>query len=188
MISSSKSLKVCVTDVFGNAQCPHCSEPLQKAEYYTAKPISQQATQKDWNSKTITTTYIDVSRHVGGICLACADKSNKPKRTVGMALLLVGGLGGFVSMMVALVLSTIAERRGGDIGAAMGMPMALMCVFIIVAVVGLGIYLGARVYRPDRAHSRDALYGLLISRMFKEGCHPGRVYLSPAQAAKLTRA
>ena len=179
--------KTCITDTINNTACPHCGKTMHSVEYYTAKPIQQQVVQRDLNTNTVITIYTDVCRHLGGICLACTYESEKNKRRAGLILFIAASVGGFISMVAALILSTAAQVHGENIGAAMGAPMGLMCVFLILAVIGLCIFVGARAFRSNRLFTPDVLYLLFIKQMRKEYTKIGIVYLSPHLAAQLKR-
>ncbi|BBB47424.1 hypothetical protein Pelsub_P0651 [Pelolinea submarina] len=75
-----------------------------------------------------------------------------------MILLFGAGAASFIAMVAGLVLSNLAESNGGDIGAALGLPMALMCIFLLVAVAGLVIYMSANEFNPARRYTKEQLY------------------------------
>jgi hypothetical protein len=177
--------KVCISDGNENVFCPNCGKVMPTVEYFTAKPISQEVRQQNYNTQQIITTYTDIVHHFGNICLSCAYDNEKKKRTIGLILLIGGGILSFGSMLTGLVLSTLAQNNGGDVGAALGLPMALMCVFLILAVFGIAIFLGAESLRPNRIRSKEQLYVLFERCIKKEAPQAGIVYLSPWLAAQL---
>jgi hypothetical protein len=179
--------KACLTDILGTSNCPHCGSSLKAVEYFTARPVSQAVTNQTLDSKTITTTYTDIAYHIGGICLPCVHKERKAKRIIGLALLIVGGISSGVAMMTGLVLSAIAERDGKDVGAAIGTPMALMVILLLVALVGLIIYANGNEYSPKKYLIPERLFLLITKRIKKESPTVGVVYLTPALAAQLQK-
>lgn len=183
----AKTTAVCVPDTMEGALCPHCGGRLRTVEYYTAKPVRQQTLQRDFNTQTVVTTYTNVQRRIGGICFTCADKRQRMNRIAGLVVLIAGGLGGIAAMVTGLIRSNIAAAQGGNIGAAMNGPMALMILCLLLAVVGLSVFVGSRAFHPGRALSSGALFLLFLKRMLKEGHHPGLVCLMPEQAAKLEK-
>lgn len=90
-------------------------------------------------------------------------------------------------MVAGLIRSNIAEAQGGDIGTAMSGPMSLMIMCLLLAVVGLSVFVGSRAFHPGKVLSSDALFLLFLKRMLKEGHHPGLVCLMPEQAAKFEK-
>ncbi|REG06247.1 hypothetical protein DFR64_2679 [Pelolinea submarina] len=157
-MSKTQRKTYCYSDGEENAHCPNCGRPMKSVDYYSARPLYQQEVNRDWNSKTINTTYTDVNPHRGNICLFCAHEDNRGKRVAGMILLFGAGAASFIAMVAGLVLSNLAESNGGDIGAALGLPMALMCIFLLVAVAGLVIYMSANEFNPARRYTKEQLY------------------------------
>ena len=179
--------KVCISDGNDNAFCPNCGKVMQNVEYFTAKPINQEVRQQNYNSQQIITTYTNIVHHLGNICLSCAYDNEKKKCTIGLILFIGGGILSFGSMLTGLVLSTLAQNNGGDVGATLGLPMALMCVFLILAVFGIAIFLGSDSLRPNRIRSKEQLYALFERCIKKETQRIGIVYLSPWLAAQLKK-
>jgi len=179
--------KACLSDIPGTTNCTHCGSPLKTVEYFSARPVSQAITNQTLDSKTITTTYTDIVHHNGGICLHCVHKESKPERIIGLVLLIGGGISSGVAMMTGLVLSAIAERDGKDVGAAIGTPMALMVILLLVALVGLIIYAHGNEYNPKKFLIPERLFLLFTKRIKKESPTIGVVYLTPALAAQLQK-
>jgi hypothetical protein len=69
----------------------------------------------------------------------------------------------------------------------MGLPMALMCVFLIVAVIGLVVLRGANNIVPGRSYSQDKLFPIFLERLSKEYPPVHVVYLSPWQVKQMKR-
>ncbi len=170
-----------------NSICPNCGLPLQLVDYYTARPLCQEEIGRNYDSRTIQITYTDVNPHVASVCLSCARDNTRGSHSAGLALLIGGGLISMTAMMVGLVRSTLAQQVGGDVGAALGLPMALMCIFIIVAVVGLCIFLGSNSFDPRRKYSPEQLFLLFQKIIQKENPLSGVVILSPAQVKQMKR-
>lgn len=184
MINDRKS---CLSDILGTTNCPRCGSPLKTVEYFTARPVSQAVTSQTLNSQTVTTTYTDIVHHNGGICLTCVHKVHKAKRMLGLALLIGGGLSSMVAMMTGLVLSAIAERDGKDVGAAIGTPMALMVILLLIALAGLLVFAHGNEYNSKKFQIPERLFLLFTKRMKKESPAVGIVYLTPALAAQLEK-
>jgi hypothetical protein len=180
-------IKFCFLNTIGDTACPNCGHPLQTVDYYTARPVKQEEVRRDYNSRTIAITYTDVNPHSAAVCLHCARAAARSRRTAGLALLIGGGATSTISMFTGLVRSTLAQNAGENVGAALGLPMTLMCVFLIVAIVGLSIYLGSRCLDPDRKYTQDQLYSYFIKDIEKESQQVGVVYLTPAQVKQMKR-
>ncbi len=125
-------------------------------DYYSARPLSSQTTSKDWNTNIVTTTFSDVNPHQGVICLHCAYKNDKGKRVAGLGLLFGGGAACSISTLTGLVLANLAEDSGGDVGASLGLPMALMCVFFLLAIGGLVVLKGGNSLAPAALTPRSS--------------------------------
>jgi hypothetical protein len=160
---------------------------MQTVDYYSARPLNSQTASKDWNTNIVTTTYTDVNPHQGVICLYCAHKNGKGKRIAGLLLLFGGSAACSISTLAGLVLANLAEDSGGDVGAAMGLPMALMCIFLILAVIGLVILRGANNIIPGRIYNQDKLFPIFMERLSKEYPPVRVVYLSPEQVRQMKR-
>jgi len=186
-MSSSKSKNSCYPNGQTNDPCPSCGQPMQAVDYYSARPLSSQTTSKDWNTNIVTTTFSDVNPHRGVMCLHCAHKNDKGKRAAGLALLFGGGAACSISTLAGLVLANLAEDSGGDVGAAMGLPMALMCVFFILAIVGLAVLKGGSSLVPGRTYTQEQLFPIFMQRLSKEYPPVRMVYLSPGQAQQMKR-
>lgn len=178
---------VCISNGQENMSCPHCGKVMQTVEYYTARPINQEVRQQNYNTQQIITTYTDVNHHWGNLCLSCAYENEKKKRTFGLILLMGGGVLSFGSMMIGLVLSSIAQSKGGNVGASLMLPMALMCIFLILAVFGIAIFSEVNALQPKRVRSKEQLYALFEKCIKKEVPQSGIVYLSPWLAAQLKK-
>lgn len=180
--------KACILNGSEEAVCPNCGRTMQKVEYYTARPIRQSAAQRSWDTKIVTTTYTDVNPHIGNICLVCANENEKSKRIAGLIMMIAGGFGSFAAMLTGLVLSTLAESQGGDVGAALGTPMVLMCGLLVLAVIGLVLFLGSNSYRSVRSNDKDKLFLLFLQYIKSNGMQSsGVVYLNPRQAARMRK-
>ncbi len=160
---------------------------MRSVDYYSARPVGSQTASKDWNTNVVTTTYTDVNPHRGVICLHCAHKRYKGKRVAGLILLLGGGAACSISTLVGLVLANLAEDSGGDVGAAMGLPMALMCVFLLLAIVGLVLLKGGNTLVPNRQYTNEQLFPIFMEIFSKEYPPVRHVYLSPAQVERMKR-
>lgn len=179
--------KACLTDILETTSCPLCGGSLKSIEYFSARPVSQSITNQTPDSKTITTAFTDIVHHNGGLCLPCAHKAGKTQRVIGLILLNGGGISSVIAMITGLVLSSIAERDGKDVGAAIGTPMALMIVLLLVALAGLIIYALGNEYSPKKNQIPERLFLLFTKRLKKEQPLAGRVYLPPALAAQLEK-
>jgi hypothetical protein len=177
--------KTCISTGNENVNCPNCGKEYHAVEYYTARPIQQETVRQDLYTNKIITTYTDVNRHFGKICLSCAYENEKSKRIVGLVLLIVGGAGSAIAMVTGLIQSNIAEARGENIGAAMGTSMALMGVLVIVGVIGLSVFVGANALRNLKAWDQEGLNSLFVRYVKKESPQSGIMYLSPGLAAQL---
>ena len=179
--------KVCVSNGSENLSCSTCGRVMKTIDYYTAKVLKREETGRDLSTRTIVTSYTDVAHHTGNICLFCAHEEQKKKRTTGLVMLVGGAILSMAAMMTGLVLSAIAEGDGGDVGAVLGLPMALMCIFLVLAIIGLCIYGEANVYNPRRKFSQDQLFLNFSKRMEKENLQVGIVYLSPLQVMQMKK-
>ena len=186
-MSKSTPTKCCYPNGHENDLCPNCGQPMPTVDYYTARPLRQEEIQRDINSKTVITTYTDVSPHQGVICLRCVREHNKTKRAAGLLLLLGGGSACSISMLVGLVLSNLAQSSGGDVGASLGLPMALMCIFFLLAIVGLALFRGSTSLDPSRNYTQDQLFPIFFERLRKEYPPIRVVYLSPQQVNQMKR-
>ena len=186
-MSKAAPKNCCYPNGHANDPCPICGQPMPAVDYYSARPINSQTTSKDWNTNVVTTTFTDVNPHQGVICLHCAQTKSRGKRIAGLVLLLGGGAVCSISMLVGVVLANLAEDSGGDVGAAMGLPMALMCVFLILAVIGLVLLRGANNIIPGRTYSQDKLFPIFMQRLSKEYPPVRVVYLSPDQVRQMKR-
>ena len=83
--------------------------------------------------------------------------------------------------------ANLAEAAGREVGTAMGLPMALMCIFIIAAIFGLGIFLETNRLNPWRKYEQEQLFVLFQKLIKKEGSLPGAVCLSPRQVKQMKR-
>ena len=70
-----------------------------------------------------------------------------------------------LAMISGVVLSSIAERDGKDVGAAIGTPMALMIVLLLVALAGLIIYALGNEYSPKKNQIPERLFLLFTKRL-----------------------
>ena len=183
----STKKKVCLSDGNENSLCPNCGKPMKPVDYYTAKVLKQEETSRDLNTRTVVTSYTDVVHHTGNICLSCAHEEQKKNRTAGLVMLIGGSVASMAAMMTGLVRSTIAENNGGDVGAVLGLPMALMCIFLVLAIIGLCVYVGSNAYNPKRRYSPDQLFLIFSKRMYKESLQVGIVYLSPLQVKQMKK-
>ena len=179
--------KYCFSDGQENASCPNCGRSMKTIDYYTARPLRQEERPRDLNTKTVITTYTDISHRQGNICFFCAHENMKNKRIAGLILLIVSGVASGVSMLAGLVLSTIAQNNGQDVGAALGLPMALMCIFLVLAIIGLCVFLGSNSYNPNRNYNQDQLFLLFTKSAYKEYPLGGLVYLAPWQVKQMRK-
>ena len=186
-MSSSKPQNCCYPNGHANDPCPNCGQLMQAVDYYSARPLNSQTTSKDWNTNVVTTTFTDVNPHQGVICLHCAHTKSRGMRIAGLLLLLGGGAACSISMVAGVVLANLAEDSGGDVGAVMRLPMALMCVFLILAVIGLVLVRGANNIVPGRTYSQDKLFPIFMERLSKEYPPVRVVYLSPWQVQQMKR-
>ncbi len=85
-----------------------------------------------------------------------------------------GGAAAMTAMIWGVVAANLAERAGGDVGAAMGLPMALMCIFIIAAIVGLVIFVETSRMNPWRKYNQEQLFGLFQTLIKKKAACPVR--------------
>jgi hypothetical protein len=167
--------------------CPACGRPMPKVDYYTARPLQHEEVGRTYDSRTIRITYTDVNLHTGNICLFCARDNARGRRTAGLLVMAGGGALAMIAMIWGVVAANLTERTGGDVGAAMGLPMALMCIFIIAAIVGLAIFMETNRLNPWRKYSQEQLFGLFQTLIKKEGSLPGAVCLSPGQVTQMKR-
>ena len=179
--------QTCYPNGIENSICPNCGRPMPKVDYYTARPISQEEIGRSYDSRTIRITYTDVNLHTGNICLFCTRDNANGKRTTGLLLMAGGGAISMIAMIWGVVAANLTERAGGDVGAAMGLPMTLMCVFIIAAIVGLAIFIETNRLNPWRKYSQEQLFILFQTLIKKEGSLPGAVCLSPGQVSQMKR-
>jgi hypothetical protein len=160
---------------------------MPKVDYYTARPVQQEEVDRTYDSRTIRITYTDVNPHTGNICLFCARENARGKRTAGLLVMVGGGAAAMIAMMWGVVAANLTERAGGDVGAAMGLPMALMCLFIVAAIVGLAIFMETNRLNPWRKYDQEQLFILFQKLIQKEGSLPGAVCLSPRQVKQMKR-
>ena len=179
--------QACFPNGMVNSICPNCGLPLQPVKYYTARPLRQEEIGRNYDSRTIQITYTDINPHVAYVCLSCLRENAAGSRSAGLALLIGGGLISMTSMMVGLVRSTLVQQAGGDVGAVLGLPMALMCVFLIVAIAGLCLFAGSNAVNPARRYSQEQLFQMFIKIIQKESPQFGIVFLSPAQVKQMQR-
>jgi hypothetical protein len=179
--------KACFINGIENSICPNCGRPLQTVDYYTAQPLRQEEVGRNYNSRTVVTTYTNVNPHMAQICLSCAHENARGSRIAGLVLMIGGGMISMISMIAGLVRSTLAQNSGGNVGAALGLPMALMCVFVIVAIVGLCMLVGSNALVPGRKYSQDQLFHMFIKTIQKESPQYGVVFLSPMQVKQMKR-
>lgn len=158
---------------------------METVDYYTARPLRKEERPQDWNTKTVITTYTDISHHLGNICFFCAHENMKKNRIAGLVLMIVSGIASGISMLAGLVLSTIAQNNGQDVGAALGLPMALMCVFLVLAIISLCIFLGSNSFNPNRNYNQNQLFQVFTKSAYKEYPLGGFVYLAPWQVKQM---
>ena len=179
--------QTCYPNGIENSICPNCGRPMPKIDYYTARPLRREESARSHDSRTILTTYTDVNPHMGNMCLFCARDNARGRRTAGLLLMAGGGTVAMLAMIWGVVAANLTERAGGDVGAAMGLPMALMCIFIIAAIVGLAIFIETNRLNPWRKYSQEQLFILFQTLIKKEGSLPGAVCLSPGQVSQMKR-
>ena len=177
----------CFPNGIENSVCPNCGRPMQVVDYYTARPLHQEEIHRTYDSRTIQITYTDVNPHKGNMCLFCARDNAKGSRTAGLLLMAGGGAAAMIAMIWGVVAANLTEKAGGDVGAALGLPMALMCIFIIAAIVGLAIFIETNRLNPWRKNSQEQLFVLFQTLIKKEGSLPGAVCLSPGQVNQMQR-
>jgi hypothetical protein len=179
--------QACFPNGIENSVCPNCGRPMQVVDYYTARPLRQEEIRRTYESHTIRITYTDVNPHSGNICLFCARDNSKGSRTTGLMLMAGGGALAMIAMIWGVAAANLTEKAGGDVGAALGLPMALMCIFIIAAIVGLAIFIETNRLNPWRKNSQEQLFVLFQTLIKKEGSLPGAVCLSPGQVNQMQR-
>jgi hypothetical protein len=183
---ANKKKKIWFSDGADGAKCPNCGHAMKAVEYYSARPVQREVVQQ-LSTQQIITTYQDVTRHIGNICLFCAHDNEKGKRTAGLALLVTGAAGSALAMLAGLIRARVAEVNGGNVGAAMTPAMFLMILLLIIGIIGLAIFLEGNAFRNNRVYDQDKLFPLFIKKMYQESNQSGLVYLSPWQAAQLKK-
>lgn len=171
--------KLCIPEVSPDqTACPVCGRQLELVEYYSAYIVSTQNTRMDYATVKSKTTYKNVVSHTGGLCRHCAAEKFKGRRVRAAITAAVGFIGG-VALTLFLALRAASDGPGG------GPEIILMIVAFGVGVWGVSV-LGDTDMQPSRKLSDFKLYFKYINLLKKEKFRPGAVFLTPAEAKRLT--
>ena len=180
------------TSIDGNERkCPKCGAELNPTTYYLAQSASVITSVRHetlQRVKTTTTTYKDISKKNGGICVACGLKKYKTTRGRGL-ILLATGLG---LLIITLTISIVYSEWLRHIQRILREAFYFICVsslFVFVIGVILAIY-GSK-YSRFKKHSKHSTIEDALSYLFVKNVDPTKlparsVALSTAQYEQLT--
>jgi len=188
--------KVYTTLNIDEKNCLVCGSELKSAIYYRAKPenVNIQKT-VDYaamkRTTTTTTTYDNVSRHIGGICTACGQKKYKKTRTRGLKMIAIG-LGLFMLFtIISIACFSIINDLSGNLGAFIEVLMPLSIIIgIILFIVGVIFSVYGSKYswfkkNPKHVSVEDALSFLFVKNVDTTKIPTGFQVLSKGMYDKL---
>ena len=128
-------------------QCPICQSTLNKVPYFLGA-VRGKNVQSDLNYKTTTTTYSNVIKKQGGICINCGHKKYKSRRTIGLPMFLLG----FVLLFVPIIIMT---TKGMQLDRSLSEALAFLSMIgLPILIIGVGFLISGSNYkwfkRPEK--------------------------------------
>ncbi len=146
-----------------NMCCPRCGREYTPVEYYTGYKFSEEtkseriSSDKVWSETT--TAYLNVQRHIGGICRYC--HAENLKHTLKKLILI--GVAGIISFVVSL------RILFGAIDLSQGLGWFLFWVGMMAFTVGLFATIFRVKLNPSEKLSDIRLFDIYMIRLRKEG-------------------
>ena len=167
--------------------CPKCGIKLTTAAYYTARPINEK-TIKNINQEALKTTttittitsYTDIQRQTGKVCLPCGHKEGRR--------LIINGVKYFVVAVCIVILAFVLFKSTNLILLAIGIGVA-----VIFGFIGFSIYFmeGDRLLRllkyQDKSQDNDTLSAIFVDLIFSGQVPEGHTALSTKEYKKLSK-
>lgn len=170
--------------------CLVCGEALSTAACYTAqyggtdKVVSRSQDPFVKKVTTSTTTWTDVSKHIGAICVACGKKRYTTAKTRSI-IMIVAGLGLFI---ISLAVSIVFTSEIVGLSGAMGQIVKALAGFapvagLILFLVGIVLAIRNRKWKgfkkkPAYLSEEEAISELIVNNLDRTKLQPGHAVFS----------